>query len=449
MIDCVEVANFKSIGEKGVKIDIAPVTVLVGENNSGKSTLLEALVLLQQSVDKDKIQYNGLINFGDFSQIVHRGEIDRQIKIKITTFISENIKKKILYLSGILEKLELESLSYSDLQRGGISYQIVFTEDRIDQILYLGNIQVFHISSNEIIKPFKIKKELENLIDVVKILSISWRENEKENREDKNLYDFLELVKTAMNEVLKSISNVYYISATRGLYDFINEQKYYQEKFKKLYVGPHGEDVLYILYNLWRHRKSKELKKISEKLKQFGLEDLISGPDVERGGFTSDYVDYTGTVVNLRFAGTGSKQILPIIVQLFCVSNSLIMIEEPEISFHAKFQRDFIIHLVKDAVLNNNNKIIFTTHSNIPTLSIPLAIDDKFTANSVKVYHFERDSQTFETICKELTLNKFGYLTKPVPSYVEVEEELFSKWLEAQEKEENEEESEYGGDIGD
>ena len=451
LINSVEVVNFKSIGERGIKVDFAPATILVGENNSGKSTLLEALVLLQQSVGKDKIQYNGLINFGDFSQVVHKGEIDRQIGIKVTISVSENAKERILYLSKSLEKLLGLEVSANDLQRHGISYRIIFTESKVDQVLEIGGYSILHVSSNQIIKPFKIKEELESVVDSIKILHISWKEDVK----DSALSDLIEIMKIAMNEVLKSIFSIYYISAMRGLYDFINEprrlQIYHSEEFKdfeKLYVGSHGENALYILYYLWKHRKSEELEKISEKLKKFDLGDLRSGPDMERGGFTSDYIDsYTGTIVNLRFAGTGSKQILPIIVQLFCVKNSLIMIEEPEISFHAKFQRDFIKDMVKDAVLNNNNKVVFTTHSNIPILSIPLAIDDKFTANSVKVYHFERDLQTFETICEELAINKFGYLEKPIPSYVKVEKELFSKWLEV--KEEEEEEFEDGGDVSD
>jgi len=402
-------------------------------------------------VGKDRIQYDGLINFGDFSQIVHRGEIDRQIEIRITISISEDLKKEIIYLSESLEKLLGITVSFNDLQRYGISYHLSFMEDKIDQILEIGGSPILHISASEIIRPFKIKEELESVIDSIKILHISWKEDVK----DSTLNDLIKILKITMNEVLKSVFSIYYISAIRGLYDFVNEprrlQIYCPEEFKdfeKLYVGPHGENTLYVLYYLWKYRRSEEQEKISEKLKKFDLGNLISGPDIERGGFTSDYIDnYTGSIVNLRFAGTGSKQILPIIVQLFCVKNSLIMIEEPEISFHAKFQRDFIKDVVKDAVLNNNNKVVFTTHSNIPILSIPLAIDDKFTINSIKVYHFERDSQTFETICEELTLNKFGYLEKPIPSYVRVEKELFSKWLEVQEKEG--EEFEDGGDISD
>ncbi|HIP31881.1 MAG TPA: ATP-binding protein [Crocinitomicaceae bacterium] len=400
---------------------------------------------------KDRIQYDGLINFGDFSQIVHRGEIDRQIEIRITISISEDLKKEIIYLSESLEKLLGITVSFNDLQRYGISYHLSFMEDKIDQILEIGGSPILHISASEIIRPFKIKEELESVIDSIKILHISWKEDVK----DSTLNDLIKILKITMNEVLKSVFSIYYISAIRGLYDFVNEprrlQIYCPEEFKdfeKLYVGPHGENTLYVLYYLWKYRRSEEQEKISEKLKKFDLGNLISGPDIERGGFTSDYIDnYTGSIVNLRFAGTGSKQILPIIVQLFCVKNSLIMIEEPEISFHAKFQRDFIKDVVKDAVLNNNNKVVFTTHSNIPILSIPLAIDDKFTINSIKVYHFERDSQTFETICEELTLNKFGYLEKPIPSYVRVEKELFSKWLEVQEKEGKE--FEDGGDISD
>ncbi len=46
----IEVANFKSY-QAPMKLDLKPLTVLVGRNNSGKSTLVQVLSLLKQTLD--------------------------------------------------------------------------------------------------------------------------------------------------------------------------------------------------------------------------------------------------------------------------------------------------------------------------------------------------------------------------------------------------------------
>jgi energy-coupling factor transporter ATP-binding protein EcfA2 len=47
----IRLRNFKSIGADEQTIDLRPLTVLIGRNNSGKSTLIQSLLLLKQTLE--------------------------------------------------------------------------------------------------------------------------------------------------------------------------------------------------------------------------------------------------------------------------------------------------------------------------------------------------------------------------------------------------------------
>jgi hypothetical protein len=47
----IRLRNFKSIGPDGQTVDLKPLTVLIGRNNSGKSTVIQSLLLLKQTLE--------------------------------------------------------------------------------------------------------------------------------------------------------------------------------------------------------------------------------------------------------------------------------------------------------------------------------------------------------------------------------------------------------------
>ena len=49
MISRVAIKNFKSIGEPGVDLELKPLTLLVGPNGGGKSSILEAIAVASQN----------------------------------------------------------------------------------------------------------------------------------------------------------------------------------------------------------------------------------------------------------------------------------------------------------------------------------------------------------------------------------------------------------------
>ena len=95
-ITSITIENFKCIGDV-VTIPIRPITLLFGKNSSGKSTVLQALRywfkmrdgFLEQETKQSKqntIEMSGgyTINLDDFPSLVHRHELDRKIRIRIT-----------------------------------------------------------------------------------------------------------------------------------------------------------------------------------------------------------------------------------------------------------------------------------------------------------------------------------------------------------------------------
>ncbi|GHV56172.1 hypothetical protein FACS189460_0440 [Deltaproteobacteria bacterium] len=81
------IANFKGIGEQGIHIDLAPITMLFGPNNAGKSTVIQALHLAKEAFcqtypDFNKIEPLGHgLDLGSFQDYVHRHDLNRVIRI--------------------------------------------------------------------------------------------------------------------------------------------------------------------------------------------------------------------------------------------------------------------------------------------------------------------------------------------------------------------------------
>lgn len=81
------IKNFKGIDERGVRIDFAPVTLLFGPNNAGKSTVIQALYLAREAFchpepDLEYTEPSGKgLDLGSFKDYVHGHDISRIVSI--------------------------------------------------------------------------------------------------------------------------------------------------------------------------------------------------------------------------------------------------------------------------------------------------------------------------------------------------------------------------------
>ena len=74
MITELSAQNFKSWEDTG-KLQIAPLTGFFGANSSGKTSILQTLLMLKQTVERPP-DWKGVIDFGDDSSLVNLGSFD-------------------------------------------------------------------------------------------------------------------------------------------------------------------------------------------------------------------------------------------------------------------------------------------------------------------------------------------------------------------------------------
>lgn len=99
----IKIKNFRSL--KSVDLHILPITIIYGENGSGKSSILEALYLLKQSLGDNYLSTNGVINFGSYSDIVINRDNNKWVSIGIGLTFKRNEFQKYL-LSSTSETLD-------------------------------------------------------------------------------------------------------------------------------------------------------------------------------------------------------------------------------------------------------------------------------------------------------------------------------------------------------
>jgi hypothetical protein len=224
--------------------------------------------------------------------------------------------------------------------------------------------------------------------------------------------------------IVDSIKKTYYISALRG-----NVKRTAPADASPEWVGTNGELTLELLALIAGNRKYGKIWIDIEKWAgNLGLSDLGAG---WRGGgqLGSEFNDPDfGNTLNISSAGQGSKQILPVIVQLFySPKDSVIMVEEPEISLHPDAQVK-LPEMFLDAMRKGNRQVVVTTHSESLLLALkPVIARGDLRNDEVAVYHFRKSKEGISV--KRLELTTEGLIKGWVPSFADVENKLLKEWI--------------------
>lgn len=90
MINGIGLQNFRSF-VKRTFIELKPITVFVGKNSSGKSSLLRTFPLLRQSVEENTtgpiLWFGRLVDFGDFTDVLSRNSENKEITFNFSLSI--------------------------------------------------------------------------------------------------------------------------------------------------------------------------------------------------------------------------------------------------------------------------------------------------------------------------------------------------------------------------
>jgi hypothetical protein len=383
----IKVAGFKSILKEQV-LHLKPLTVLAGANSSGKSSLMQPVLLLKQTLDSQH----------DPGALLLDGP-----NVKLTT------AAQLLSRSGTSVAKEFAVSFSTSNGELGLHFKAPGRGVELDANLVLVGEKLFTLRQNS---EFSLLKELlkttnlpETILNDAKLSVVRDRFLFSIELELKGGPTGIRFPPTSNLPLERFLSDLIHVPGLRG-----NPARTY----KTTAIGPQfpGTFEAYIasVINHWQREDMEQLKKLSGYLESLGLTwkveakpvddtqvELMVGrlPHARRGGAKD--------LVSIADVGFGVSQTLPVVVALLVAKRGqVVYIEQPEIHLHPIAQCA-LAKVLADAS-NRGVIVIVETHSSLLLTAIQTLVAQGYVKPALVKLHWvkrDRDGAT-EVIAADL-----------------------------------------------
>lgn len=396
------------------RVPIKPLTILVGENSSGKTTFLAALstvcdlrFLLQPGFNEPPY------SLGNFSTIAtYNGKNKAGTKQFSLGYVRPTERGDCLEVIATYRdnKGQVELLEATSKGKGIEEFQLVLNG-------YDKKYKLVMRPSNE-----KIRKILYiNLEDVL---------------EQRSLKSFADILATPKNieevgtdSIEGIISLMIIIGATATLQTLSiapirTKPKRTYDEFTDRF-NPEGDHIPFSLARILSSKPaSKQERSLVYMLKRFGAESgLFKNVQIKQlGNNPGDpfqiMVTVGGRPANVVDVGYGVSQALPVVVQsILAAEAGLILIQQPEVHLHPKAQAALGSFFV-DMVTDGGKQFVVETHSDYIVDRIRQEVAaGKIESDSVSILFFEKTG--IETTIHQIGIDDLGNVVGAPPSYRE------------------------------
>lgn len=399
MITNFAMTNFKSFASSEM-MRFAPITLIFGPNSSGKSSIIQALMMLKQTLEKEngqgKLETDGeSISLSNYSNIIH-GQNDKLpmgFDIQYTANHSaQEFKNRHSYNMPFgNDDLRTASFSYKKMNKANkhanlntfsfnCSDRVNFSVDigRESSEGYLYSLKPEHNLKNAIIKNKKIlSDDGKSYIEIDDSLSKPFKIDSKINLP--KIFSHLPyetLSSSYSDQILDDLS--YILKKTKYLGPLRSSPKrFYSSEINAYQKGQGKGNLGFDLYNASNITKSK----IDKYLSNFSIPYEIFAKNIgdnQTGDIISILLkdNRNDTIVTPRDVGFGIGQVLPIILEGTVSNKHLICVEQPEIHLHPRLQAH-LADLFIDSAIDSQNQWIIETHSEALMLRIQRRIREK------------------------------------------------------------------------
>jgi len=382
----ISIENFKSI-KKLHNFEIKPFTILSGVNSSGKSSFIQLLLLLKQTIEannKPMVLEGNYYNAGNYIDIVSGKNLDNKLSISFE-YEEYEISETINYIDSTAKAI----LKSYDNYKVIISITFNFNNPSI----YVEHFKINVVSNNETVlfinctisdnNEYVIKegngfftKDIRNedinitAIDFTSFFPLSY----EKKTDDLIVKEFIKVdwVKTIINSFFDNIS---YLKPNREY-----PKDFYTTVNKLDNVGVKGEHTAQILEeNAKQSLNYYKIDILEDRIVYSVVESTLAEAvkywmcnyfevasnliaEKEKETYKITLTNKLGLKTSIKHVGFGISQLLPIVVEGLRMSNNgTLIIEQPEIHLHPKLQSklyDFLYGLTKQG-----KKIIVETHS--------------------------------------------------------------------------------------
>ena len=395
MLTEIKLTNFKCFKEE-TAIPLSKFNLFTGVNGAGKSTVLQALLLMRQSIEHNPYTTELILN----GSCVSLGSFDDIRNKQIST--SEPILFQFLY--------------GNNQDNFSIRYHL---KPNIDEMSLL----IFKVDMNlEYLSPYFRKMHLDNVITVNKVELFDqetglyceagedvYKKGRSGILKEPSCWSLANMIRTT-DESAESLhngfnfdkANIHFVSADR-----IGPQEVYKKAPLSDFhhVGTNGEMTVNLLNKL-ADTSVNETLYLSETLGFLGenqgtllvqtqawLGKILSPLSLKINPLKVNYLELLIGDSKPSNVGFGYSSILPIIVTgLIAKPGEKIIIENPEIHLHPKAQSALIEFLVK--VANTGVQIFIESHSDHVLNALRIAVlKEQITPEDANILYFQGNSQ--------------------------------------------------------
>ena len=407
MITELRAQNFKSWQDTG-KLQFAPLTGLFGANSSGKTSILQVLLMLKQTAEQPSDwnlplyfgSKNSPVYLGDFDAVIHRHKQDLRLGISVswklpkvinTDFGSTNF---LSFSTSVVKKHEGVELEYFSYEFGEKIFQIAWTDQ--GYMVIPGNRHASTMSAD----PFRC-------YGVANPTGLQ--------------EPFLHLQAAFENQ----FSQIRYLGPLREH----PRHRYTWEGDHPKDIGQHGEKTISAMLSsrIRRLPIDEQIPKWLQRLELIDSYDLhpISDRSRDYEFLVKKYKD--GPEVRLTDVGFGVSQVLPVLILCYYASKgSILILEQPEAHLHPKVQTELADVLI-DAVTNRNIQIILESHSEYLLSRLQRRIaEGQISSDDTTLYFCQINDGTSEI--EQLDVDEYGNIRNwPQDFFGDVTGELIKK----------------------
>lgn len=353
MIEAIQVKNFKSLKE--VDVELGDFTVIVGRNNSGKSSFIEAIMCLYEIADTggkfEDLPHNPeYVNYtwNDPKRMFFRDDEGQADSVTIIPCFDISQKDEYASLETLAERGGLDEILQSKYWVGA---ELTSTEWEPRYAAQRGdgrvNICTPSVNKDQVVSVPTSEDEVETSRGDVFNINLK--------STGSNFGQFVRLLeRIAINE----LNDIYYLTSERDVHNWQADPKEYD------FVGHRGERAVRMLHPL------RDNPDVFERIVD-EMSNLAPGIN-EDGLFADMYVnntrieledDATGERFNILISGEGLRRVLPIIMQVAVANEGdTVIIDDPDVGLYPEAQGKLVEYLT-EAISTRGIQIIVTTHS--------------------------------------------------------------------------------------
>lgn len=429
----ITVSGFKSLA-KPTHIDLRRLTVLAGANNSGKSSIIQPLLLLKQTldapIDPGPLKISGPnVSFTDVEQFtpnIPNIPHPRYMQIGLELGRSSKINFKFRAKPG--RNVDVVELFYEDDNKQTLLKPSMTHAEIVKQLPkeLLGVAKAFKSGKRSTVKWEVVRERF--------LLNARLMHSNKVIGEE--ILDLLGLSVSPGGRFANQIKRMIHVPGLRG-----NPERFYRTSaIGPDFPGSFSEYVASIIRH-WKDNEKDELDQLGSALAALGLSWKVdpvpldsTRVEIRVGRLPQVNQSRTSDLVNIADVGFGVSQVLPVVVALLAAEkNQLVYIEQPEIHLHPRAEGALAELLAKAA--NRGVRLIVETHSSLLLLALQtLVAKGDLHPDRVKLHWFSRDARTGITKIRSADVDDIGAFGQWPVDFVDVHLEAENQYLDVAEQ---------------